>query len=143
VSEARRYPRRVAPPDDRFRTTVARLSDGEREAFVLVHLEGHTLAETSAIVANAQSDLHQAFERVRTDLADLGMNDRELLETMRMRFRPALIESWEWIARSRSNLWVPLLLALATAAAIFEWSRAPVDAPVRRRSKPSRRSRAG
>jgi DNA-directed RNA polymerase specialized sigma24 family protein len=132
VSETRRYRQRVTQTDDRFRTAVVRLSDDEREAFVLVHLEGHTLEETSDLLARTvQGDLHQGFERLRTDLADLGMNDRDLLETMRARFRPS-IEEWERMAgglRSDSNLWVPFLLALATVAAIFAWYRAPADAP--------------
>jgi RNA polymerase sigma-70 factor, ECF subfamily len=59
----------------RIRDAVDRLSDGQREVFVLVHLEGRSVTETAELLGKAEgtvkSHLHRAFETVRSELADL------------------------------------------------------------------------
>ena len=122
--------------DPRIHAAVAGLGKGEREAFVLVHLEGHTLVEAAEIGSSTvQNDLHHAFERLRTELVDLGMNDRDLLEAIRTHFRPDPIDNWEPIAhgvrsRTRSSPGLfAFVLALSTAAALLAWWRPPADAP--------------
>ena len=59
----------------RIRDAVEKLSDGQREVFVLVHLEGHSITETAALLEKAEgtvkSHLHRAFERLRAELGDL------------------------------------------------------------------------
>ena len=74
------------PPDPRpavgdpgLRQRVARamasLSDGQREAFVLVHLEGFNVKEVAELTGRAEgtikSHLHRALRRLRGLLADL------------------------------------------------------------------------
>jgi RNA polymerase sigma-70 factor (ECF subfamily) len=69
-----------AQPDPVLRARIARalsrLPRGQRECFVLVHLEGFTLAETSAITGRAtgtiKSHLHRATHTLRARLADLA-----------------------------------------------------------------------
>jgi RNA polymerase sigma-70 factor (ECF subfamily) len=51
------------------------LPRGQREAFVLVHLEGMTMREaaetTGRAVGTIKSHLHRALRNLRTQLADL------------------------------------------------------------------------
>jgi RNA polymerase sigma-70 factor (ECF subfamily) len=70
----------AAPPGDpglRHRITVALdgLSRRQREAFVLVHLEGFTVRETAAFLGSREgtikSHLHRALRHLRRELADL------------------------------------------------------------------------
>ena len=64
-----------APAQRRIARALDRLSPGQREAFVLVHLEGFTVAETAATLGKApgtvKSHLHRALKALRADLADL------------------------------------------------------------------------
>jgi RNA polymerase sigma-70 factor (ECF subfamily) len=65
--------------DPHLRQRVARaigaLARGQREAFVLVHLEGFTVRDTAAITGRAEgtikSHLHRALASLRETLADL------------------------------------------------------------------------
>jgi RNA polymerase sigma-70 factor (ECF subfamily) len=61
---------------ERVRRAVARLPRGQREAFVLVHLEGMTIAEAAAASGRAEgtikSHLHRALRALRMELADLA-----------------------------------------------------------------------
>jgi RNA polymerase sigma-70 factor (ECF subfamily) len=70
----------AAPPGDpalRRRVALAldALPRGQREAFVLVHLEGMTMREaaetTGRAVGTIKSHLHRALRNLRTQLADL------------------------------------------------------------------------
>jgi DNA-directed RNA polymerase specialized sigma24 family protein len=111
------------PPSPRIHAAVAQLSESEREVFVLVHLEGHTLAQTSEISGASQHDLHRAFEHLRHELADLGMNDRDLLEAIRTDFRPSPLASWAVVrphSRRRAKV---VVLAVLVVAAFFAWPR--------------------
>jgi RNA polymerase sigma-70 factor (ECF subfamily) len=60
---------------DRVARAMALLSNGQREAFVLVHLEGFTVQEVAALTGRAdgtiKSHLHRALRRLRELLADL------------------------------------------------------------------------
>ena len=72
-------PRPAATGDPKLRERVARamadLPRGQREAFVLVHLEGFTVSEAAAITGRAvgtiKSHLHRALGKLREALADL------------------------------------------------------------------------
>jgi RNA polymerase sigma-70 factor (ECF subfamily) len=72
-------PRPAAASDPALRERVARalekLPRGQREAFVLVHLEGLTVVETAEATGRAvgtvKSHLHRALEALRRELADL------------------------------------------------------------------------
>jgi RNA polymerase sigma-70 factor (ECF subfamily) len=72
-------PRPVPPGDPHLRARVARalghLPRGQREAFVLVHLEGLTLREaaetTGRAIGTLKSHLHRALRSLREQLADL------------------------------------------------------------------------
>jgi len=59
----------------RVARAMARLSHGQREAFVLVHLEGFTVQEVADLTGRAdgtiKSHLHRALRRLREQLADL------------------------------------------------------------------------
>ena len=59
----------------RIGAALARLSPGQRETFVLVHLEGLSLAEAAAAsgraVGTLKSHLHRALRSLRAELADL------------------------------------------------------------------------
>lgn len=59
----------------RLDEALSRLSVGQREAFVLVHLEGFTLQEAAGITGRAEgtlkSHLHRALTTLRTELAAL------------------------------------------------------------------------
>lgn len=69
--------RPVGDPGLRRRITTAleRLSAGQREAFVLVHLEELTIAEAAEVLGKAvgtvKSHLHRALVALRVELADL------------------------------------------------------------------------
>jgi len=72
--------RRPAPTGDpALRARVARaletLPRGQREAFVLVHLEGLTVVEAAGVTGRAvgtmKSHLHRALRALRAELADL------------------------------------------------------------------------
>ncbi|HVM98010.1 MAG TPA: RNA polymerase sigma factor [Candidatus Acidoferrales bacterium] len=63
----------------RISAALDRLSSGQREAFVLVHLEGFSVVETAEILAKApgtiKSHLHRALSSLRQDLSDLRSTD--------------------------------------------------------------------
>jgi RNA polymerase sigma-70 factor (ECF subfamily) len=66
-------------PDAGLRKRIAEalsaLSAGQREAFVLIHLEGLTITETAAVLGRApgtiKSHLHRALRSMRSTLGDL------------------------------------------------------------------------
>lgn len=72
-------PRPEPPGDPGLRNRIAAaldtLSRGQREAFVLVHLEGLTVNEASEVLGKApgtvKSHLHRALEKLRLELGDL------------------------------------------------------------------------
>lgn len=76
-------PRPVAPGDPALRRRISealgRLSRGQREAFVLIHLEGFTIGECAELLGKpagtVKSHLHRALTKLRTDLADLHDRD--------------------------------------------------------------------
>jgi RNA polymerase sigma-70 factor (ECF subfamily) len=59
----------------RIATALNRLPAGQRQAFVLVHMEGFTVEESAALLGKAagtvKSHLHRALQALRADLADL------------------------------------------------------------------------
>ncbi len=59
----------------RIAEALERLSRSQREAFVLVHLEGFTVRECAELMGKpsgtVKSHLHRALSRLRTELADL------------------------------------------------------------------------
>lgn len=63
----------------RIATALASLSRGQRESFVLVHLEGFTVVEAAEITGRAagtiKSHLHRAIHSLRGQLADLAPGD--------------------------------------------------------------------
>jgi RNA polymerase sigma-70 factor (ECF subfamily) len=73
-------PRPEAPGDPGLRRRIAAalgtLSRTQREAFVLIHLEGFTVNETAEILAKApgtvKSHLHRALRSLRRELGDLA-----------------------------------------------------------------------
>lgn len=73
-------PRPAAPGDPALRQRIAdaldRLTRSQREAFVLVHLEGFRIGECAEVlgkpVGTVKSHLHRALVHLRRDLADLG-----------------------------------------------------------------------
>jgi len=64
----------------RIGAAIAALPRGQREAFVLVHLEGLTLVEaasaTGRAVGTMKSHLHRALASLRDRLADLAPEER-------------------------------------------------------------------
>lgn len=76
-------PQSEAAPDPALRRRVlralARLPRGQREAFVLVHLEGLTVRETAEVTGRAlgtiKSHLHRALRSLRAELADLSSKE--------------------------------------------------------------------
>jgi RNA polymerase sigma-70 factor, ECF subfamily len=78
-------PSPTQPGDPGLRRRVAaaleRLSQGQREVFVLVHFEGFTVSEAAVITARApgtiKSHLHRALETLRAELADLDPRREE------------------------------------------------------------------
>jgi RNA polymerase sigma-70 factor, ECF subfamily len=77
-------PNSAVRPDPALRrrigAAIAALPRGQREAFVLVHLEGLTLAEaasaTGRAVGTMKSHLHRALASLRDRLADLAPEER-------------------------------------------------------------------
>lgn len=74
----------AAPPSDtaaraQIATAIDRLSRGQRETFVLVHLEGFTVNEAAEVLGKApgtvKSHLHRALVALRRDLAALVEGD--------------------------------------------------------------------
>ena len=61
---------------ERVRRALARLPRGQREAFVLVYLEGMTITEAASVASRAdgtiKSHLHRALASLRRELADLA-----------------------------------------------------------------------
>lgn len=70
-------PRATGDPGlrERIRSAVERLSAGQRECFVLVYLEGFTMAEAAQQLGKAEgtvkSHLHRALLALRDELADI------------------------------------------------------------------------
>ena len=71
----------AAPPGDpvlraRIASALERLSRRQREAFVLVHMEGFTLRETAELLGRAEgtvkSHLHRALRTLREELEDVN-----------------------------------------------------------------------
>lgn len=66
---------RDAPLQRRITAALDSLSAGQREAFVLVHLEGLTVTEAAQVLQRApgtiKSHLHRALTRLRAELGDL------------------------------------------------------------------------
>jgi RNA polymerase sigma-70 factor (ECF subfamily) len=68
------------PPDPRLRQRIVQALDhlprGQREAFILVHLEGFTISEAAAVLKKSsgtvKSHLHRGLQALRTALADLN-----------------------------------------------------------------------
>ncbi len=60
----------------RIRAALEKLTRKQREAFVLVHMDGFTAREAAAILGMAdgtlKSHLHRALAKLRVELADLG-----------------------------------------------------------------------
>jgi RNA polymerase sigma-70 factor (ECF subfamily) len=63
----------------RIAEALGRLSRRQREAFILVHLEGFTVSESAALLGKptgtVKSHLHRALEALRAELADLQYFD--------------------------------------------------------------------
>ena len=74
--------RRGDPADPLLRRRIAealgRLSRGQREAFVLVHLEGFTVRESAKLLGKKEgtvkSHLHRALRTLRSELGDLRVS---------------------------------------------------------------------
>lgn len=74
-----RNPALADPPDPGLRRRIAHALDhlprGQREAFVLVHLEGFTVSEAAELLKKSpgtvKSHLHRGLQALRTALADL------------------------------------------------------------------------
>jgi RNA polymerase sigma-70 factor (ECF subfamily) len=64
----------------RVASALERLPRGQREAFVMVHLEGFTVAQTAEATGRAvgtvKAHLHRALRALRRDLADLHPQGR-------------------------------------------------------------------
>jgi RNA polymerase sigma-70 factor (ECF subfamily) len=77
-----------APGDPLLRRRIVdaleRLSDAQRQAFVLVHLEGVSIADAAAVMGRAtgtvKSHLHRALESLRRDLAGARDDDAKPTE---------------------------------------------------------------
>jgi len=69
----------------RIAAALERLPRGQREVFVLVHLEEQTITEAAQVLGKAvgtvKSHLHRALTALRRDLADLGAKKDENDET--------------------------------------------------------------
>lgn len=65
----------------RLRDAVARLSRSQRDAFILVHLEGFTVKDSATLLGKAEgtvkSHLHRALSKLRAELDDVGRDERE------------------------------------------------------------------
>ncbi|MCP4004830.1 MAG: RNA polymerase sigma factor [bacterium] len=81
-------PNPAAPSDHGLQRRIAaaleKLPRGQREAFVLIHIEGFTVSETAEIAGRApgtiKSHLHRALRALRKELADLQPTSGENLE---------------------------------------------------------------
>jgi len=81
----------AASPDPILRHRIAaaleRLPQGQREAFVLVYLEGFTLSEAAQqqgkALGTVKSHLHRALAKLRADLEDLREPDQEKRQGLR------------------------------------------------------------
>jgi RNA polymerase sigma-70 factor (ECF subfamily) len=81
--EDARDPAPHAPGDPALRRRIAaaleQLTRSQREAFVLVHLEGFTVRETGELLGKAEgtvkSHLHRALQSLRAELSDLVDDD--------------------------------------------------------------------
>ena len=68
------------PPDPGLRRRIAQaldhLPDGQRETFILVHLEGFTVSEAAELLQKSpgtvKSHLHRGLQALRTELSDLN-----------------------------------------------------------------------
>ena len=64
----------------RILAELGRLSDGQREAFVLVYLEGFRVREAARLMGKAEgtvkSHMHRALSKLRERLADLGAGEQ-------------------------------------------------------------------
>jgi RNA polymerase sigma-70 factor (ECF subfamily) len=84
LSEEPPDPNASAAGDPALRRRIARALDrlprGQREVFVLVHLEGFTLSEAAEITGRAigtiKSHLHRALQALRSELSDLALEAR-------------------------------------------------------------------
>ena len=78
---ARRPSPAIPPCDGRCGAALADLPLGQREAFVLVHLEGFSVAEAGELTGRApgtiKSHLHRASRKLRTALAHLAPEGEE------------------------------------------------------------------
>ncbi len=65
----------------RLRGAVARLGQHQRDAFVLVHLEGFTVKESAKLLGKAEgtikSHLHRALSKLRAELSDIERGENE------------------------------------------------------------------
>jgi RNA polymerase sigma-70 factor (ECF subfamily) len=65
----------------RIRQALSGLTGSQREAFVLVHLEGFTVRETAALLGKPdgtiKSHLHRALRALRVELADLREREED------------------------------------------------------------------
>ena len=87
VPEHAPQPSGTAPEDtdpfvrQRIAAALEHLSRSQREAFVLVHLEGFTVRECAELMGKpsgtVKSHLHRALGRLRTELADLSPLEAE------------------------------------------------------------------
>ncbi|MFM7204634.1 MAG: RNA polymerase sigma factor [Myxococcota bacterium] len=72
---------RDAALQKRLAKALEQLSPGQREVFVLVHLEGFTLTEVAELLGKApgtlKSHLHRALESLRESLQDVRLPDVE------------------------------------------------------------------
>ena len=86
--EAPQDPGDPAPPGrpdpllrERIGRAIAQLSRGQREAFVLVHLEQYTVAETAELLGRSpgtvKTHLHRALTALRKQLGDLDRTQRD------------------------------------------------------------------
>jgi RNA polymerase sigma factor (sigma-70 family) len=68
----------------RIAAALERLSRSQREAFVLVHLQGLTVDQTAEVLGKAsgtvKSHLHRALHALRSELADLHAGKRRPLK---------------------------------------------------------------
>ena len=72
---AERRPTHDSGLQRRITAALDALPRGQREAFVLVHMEGFSMTEAAQVLGNApgtmKSHLHRALTRLRADLKDL------------------------------------------------------------------------
>jgi RNA polymerase sigma-70 factor (ECF subfamily) len=65
---------------DRIAQALEKLSRGQRETFVLVHLEGFTVVQTAELLGRSagtiKSHLHRALKTLRSELADVREEEK-------------------------------------------------------------------